>query len=88
MINDLWDGSMDKRKMCGLIPCCGQDGYRAHVPKHPIDSYNLSNILENYIFSMKVQCAPKNSGIYTKKIILSPIYNNCSCAWKVQQISD
>ncbi len=28
-INDLWDGSMCKRKVRGLVPCCGQDGYRA-----------------------------------------------------------
>ncbi len=27
-INDLWDGSMDKRK----VPCCGQDSNRAQVP--------------------------------------------------------
>ncbi len=26
-------------KMRGLVPCCGQDGYRAQVPQHPIDSY-------------------------------------------------
>ena len=34
-INDLWDGSMDKRKVRGLVLCCGQDGYRAQVPQHP-----------------------------------------------------
>ncbi len=34
-INDLWVGSMEKRKVRGLVPCCGQDGYRAQVPKHP-----------------------------------------------------
>ena len=37
-INDLWDGSLDKRS---LVPCCGQDGNRAQVPQHPIDSYNI-----------------------------------------------
>ena len=36
-INDLWDGSLDKRKVRSLAPCCGQDGYRARVPQHPID---------------------------------------------------
>ena len=25
-INDLWDGSMDKRKVRSLVPCCGQGG--------------------------------------------------------------
>ena len=40
-INDLWDGSMDKRKVRSLVPCCGQDGNRALVPQHPIDSYNI-----------------------------------------------
>ncbi len=40
-INDLWDGSMDKRKVRGHIPCCGQDGYRAQEPQRPIDSYNI-----------------------------------------------
>ncbi len=28
-INDLWDGSLDKRKVRGLVPCCGQNGYRS-----------------------------------------------------------
>ncbi len=41
-INDLWDGSMDKRKVRSLVPCCGQDGNRAQVPQHPIDSYNIN----------------------------------------------
>ncbi len=40
-INDLRDGSMDKRKVRSLVPCCGQDGKRAQVPQHPIDSYNI-----------------------------------------------
>ena len=40
-INDLWDGSMDKRKVLGLGPCCGQDGYRAQVLQRPIDSYKI-----------------------------------------------
>ncbi len=35
------DGSMDQRKLSGLVPCCGQDGYRAQVPQHPKDSYNI-----------------------------------------------
>ncbi len=26
-IIDLRDGSMDKCKVRGLVPCCGQDGY-------------------------------------------------------------
>ncbi len=39
--NDLWDGFMDKRWVRGLVPCCGQDGYRAKVLQHPIDSYNI-----------------------------------------------
>ena len=40
-INDLWNGSMDKHKVHSLFPCCGQDGNRAQVPHHPIDSYNI-----------------------------------------------
>ncbi len=27
VIYDLWDGSLEKRKVSGLFPCCGQDGY-------------------------------------------------------------
>ena len=30
-INDLWDGSMHQCKVRVLVPCCGQDGYRAHI---------------------------------------------------------
>ncbi len=40
-INDLWDGSMDKRKVQSLVPCCGQDGIQAQVLQHPIDSNNI-----------------------------------------------
>ena len=39
MIYDLWDGYLDKSKVRGLVPCCGQDGYRAQVPQQPIDSF-------------------------------------------------
>ena len=38
-IDDLWNWSMDKREVRGLVPCCGQDGYRDQVPQHPKDSY-------------------------------------------------
>ena len=37
-IYDQWDGSLDKRKVYGLVPCCCQDGYLGQVPQHPIDS--------------------------------------------------
>ncbi len=37
-IYNLWNGSMDKREVRGLIPCCGHYGYRAQVPQHPLDS--------------------------------------------------
>ena len=37
-INDLWDdGSMDQRKVRGLVPCCGQDGYQTQVLQHHIE---------------------------------------------------
>ncbi len=45
-INDLWDRHMDQRKVRGLIPCCGQDGYRAQVPRRPIHSYNSKQLLK------------------------------------------
>ncbi len=38
-INIIWDGPLHKRKVRGLVPCCGQDAYRAQEPKHSIDSY-------------------------------------------------
>ena len=44
-IHDLLDGSMNQRKVRGLVPCCGQDGYRAQLLQHPIDSYNIQRIL-------------------------------------------
>ena len=36
-IYDIWDGSLEKRKVRGLGPCCSQDGYRAQVQQRPID---------------------------------------------------
>ncbi len=41
IINDLWDGSMDQRKVRGLVPCYGHYCNRAQVPQHPIDSFNI-----------------------------------------------
>ncbi len=38
-IYNLWDGYLDKCKVFGLVPCCGQDGYRAQVLKQPIDRF-------------------------------------------------
>ncbi len=38
-IHELLDGSLDKRKLRGLVLCCGQDGYGAQVPQHPINTY-------------------------------------------------
>ncbi len=37
--NDLWDWSLDKRKvrmLRSLVPCCVQDGYQAQVTQKPI----------------------------------------------------
>ena len=31
-INDLWDWSMDMRKVRSRVPCCRQDDNRAQVP--------------------------------------------------------
>ena len=49
--NDLWDGYMDQRKVRGLVLFCGQDGFRAQVPQHPIDTYDyhISNYIEKCI---------------------------------------
>ncbi len=33
-INDLWWGLWTSAICMGLVPCCGQDGYRAQVPQH------------------------------------------------------
>ena len=46
MIYDLWDGSVDKRKVRGLFPYCGQYDYRAQVLQHSIETYRY--IKQNY----------------------------------------
>ena len=38
-INGLWNGSLDKRKVRGMVSYCSQHGYRAQVPQYPINSY-------------------------------------------------
>ncbi len=35
-IQDILDGSLDKRKVRGLVPYYGQDGFRAQVQIHNI----------------------------------------------------
>ncbi len=49
-IIDLWDGSMEVRKVSGLVPCCGQDGYRAQVLQQTIDSNNIYINIYKYVF--------------------------------------
>ena len=44
MIYDLWDRSLDKRNVRGLVPRCGQDGYRAEVPHNFIRIHNDKNV--------------------------------------------
>ena len=34
----IFSEALDKQKVRGLVPCCGQDGYLAQVSQHPIDS--------------------------------------------------
>ena len=29
----------------GLVPCCGQDDYRAQVPQHPIETIHRGTII-------------------------------------------
>ena len=31
-------GSLDQRRVVGLVPCCGQDCYQAQVPQQSIDT--------------------------------------------------
>ena len=49
---DLCDGSLDKRKMRSLFPCCGKDGYRAQVSKHPIYIWTHTYILLSVLISI------------------------------------
>ncbi len=36
---DLWDGSLEMRKVRGLVTCCGQNCNRNQLPQHPKVSY-------------------------------------------------
>ncbi len=51
-IYDLWDGSLDKHKVHGLVPCCGQDGYQALVHMKFLDNqtFFLSCYLNLFFF--------------------------------------
>ena len=44
--------TLDKRKMRGLVHCCGQDGYQDQVPQHPIDSYRYISHTYNGLFQI------------------------------------
>ncbi len=53
----VWLGSMiygmglcTSARSVGLVPCCGQDGYRAQEPQHPIDTYRyIYFVVVNFI---------------------------------------
>ena len=47
----VWLRSMIYGMGGGLVPYCGQDGYRAKVPQPPIDSYK--HLINIYILSIK-----------------------------------
>ncbi len=40
---------MEKRKVRGLVHCCCQEGYRAQVPQHSIDSYRYMSTWRIFI---------------------------------------
>ncbi len=47
----LWDGSLEKYKVRGVVPCCGQNGHGAQVPQHTIyhtDTYHISKYRVGY----------------------------------------
>ncbi len=59
MIYNLWDGSLDKRKVRSLVSLCGQDGYSAQVPQHPIDSYrNMTYIITIDMIELSCEFKP------------------------------
>ena len=59
-IYDVWDGSLDKRKVPGLVPCCGQDGYQDQVPQQPIDTYHtyMCKCIRNFYFQPNLKTTP------------------------------
>ncbi len=53
-IYDLQNGFFNKGKVRGLVPCCGQDGYRPQVPQHPqrfIQIHTHITQLESFFFN-------------------------------------
>ena len=76
-IYDLWDGSLDKHKLRGLVTCCGQDGYRSQVPQHPIVSYRyISHHLLFFLSYFRTSFLHKNIKILNKVLnnyLLHPI---------------
>ena len=56
-------GSLDKRKVRGLVSCCGQDGYRAQVLQHPIVSYVQIHDCSEYFHNIWLA----TNTIYTNK---------------------
>ena len=71
-IYDLWDGFLDKRKVRGLVPCCGQDGHGAQIPQ--INTY-IHNCywrkLSIYLHNQASSPLKKTFNVVVKKISLS-----------------
>ncbi len=67
---DLWDGALEKHKVRGLDPCCGQDGYRAQVSQHPINSYR-------YISNIQIYHAQLGQADKKREIIGLVVLNGC-----------
>ncbi len=68
-INDLWDGSMDKHRVHGLVPFCGQDGYRAQVTQLPLDLYTdlTSTLALNFQTVIHIKFLKKNLHAHYKQ---------------------
>ncbi len=59
---------LEKRKVRGLVPYCGQDGYRAQETQHPIDDLMISLAFINiFLPSIQYETETKDFNIQRSK---------------------
>ncbi len=72
-------GLWTSTRCVGLVPCCDQDGYRAKVPQHPMNTYRYISNFNFYLGNFKKLQELKMRCNYLNKL---------ECSWNINSRFD